>query len=176
MYPGAPEFCDGKDNDCDGSVDEGGGPLWYQDADGDGYGNATVSQQACSKPSGYVANSSDCNDSNAAVHPGAAEACNGIDDDCDGQVDEAVGSLWYQDADGDGYGNATVSQQACSKPSGYVADSSDCNDSNAAVHPGAAEVCNGIDDDCDGQIDEAVGSLWYLDADGDHHGIQVSQR
>ena len=131
--------------------------LYYRDADNDTYGNPAVTTLYCTQPSGYVATSGDCNDGNAAVHPGAPEVCNGIDDNCNGQTDEgAIGSTWYRDADNDGYGTASVTTLACIKPSGYVANSTDCNDSNSAIHPGAAEnPTNGIDDNCNGQTDEA---------------------
>jgi hypothetical protein len=128
--------------------------TYYADLDGDGYGNgASGVAEACIAPAGYVPNNGDCDDNNASVHPGSTEICgNGIDDDCDGQTDEACGS---PDNDGDGY---TVAQ-------------GDCNDNNAAIHPGAAEICgNGIDDDCDGQTDEACSSP---DNDGD--GYTVTQ-
>jgi hypothetical protein len=128
--------------------------TFYRDADGDGYGDPGVTQVACSAPTGYVSDHTDCNDGNPNIHPGAAEVCNGIDDDCDGQIDEGVKNTYYRDADGDGYGNASVSTEACSAPTGYVSDHTDCDDANAAVNPGATEVYNGIDDDCDGQIDE----------------------
>jgi hypothetical protein len=99
---------------------------------------------------GYVA-SLDCNDANAAVYPGATETCNGVDDDCDGTIDDgAGGTTWYADSDGDSYGNAAVTTVACSQPTGYVANSSDCDDSSSAVSPADAEICNdGIDNDCD---------------------------
>jgi len=110
-----------------------------------------VSTQVCSAPAGYVANNTDCNDANAAVHPSATEPCNTVDDNCNGQIDEGVKSTFYRDADSDGYGNAASSVQACSAPAGYVANNTDCNDTNGAIHPNATEVCNGGDEDCDGQ-------------------------
>ncbi len=69
-------------------------------------------------------------------------------------------STWYRDADGDGYGSSTATR-ACSQPTGHVSGSTDCNDANAAVSPGATETCNHVDDDCDGSTDEG------FDADGD---------
>ncbi|HCI57517.1 MAG TPA: hypothetical protein DFH96_01950 [Bacteroidetes bacterium] len=147
--------------------------TFYLDADGDSYGDATNSIQDCAAPSGYVSNSTDCNDANNAIHPGATELCNGIDDDCNGLVDDnIVNSTYYADADGDGFGNPLVDSSACAPPIGYVLNNTDCNDANNAIYPGATEVCgNGIDDDCDGQIDEGCGSnTWYADADADTYG------
>ena len=169
-HPGAAEVCDSRDNDCDGSVDEGLGTTWYRDADSDGYGTSSTTATACSAPSGYVSDATDCNDAASTVHPGAPEVCNSVDDDCDGSVDEGVGSTYYRDADGDGYGNVGVPVVSCTTPSGYVANATDCNDSVSSVHPGAAEVCNGVDDDCDGSVDEAGGTTWYADTDGDGFG------
>jgi hypothetical protein len=154
VRPGATETCNYRDDDCDGSVDEGTILTFYRDADSDGYGVATTTTTACSAPTGYVANSTDCNDSSASVRPGATETCNSVDDDCDGSVDEGVTSTYYRDADSDGYGVATTTTTACSAPTGYVSNSTDCNDSSASVHPGATEANNSIDDDCDGTIDE----------------------
>lgn len=156
VYPGATEVCNGVDDNCDNQIDEGVKSTFYRDADGDGYGAVADSTQACSAPAGYVADNTDCDDANAAIHPGAAEICNSTDDNCDSQLDEGVKSTFYRDADGDGYGTAADSTQACSAPPGYVTNNADCNDANVAIRPGAAEVCNEVDDDCDGQIDEGL--------------------
>jgi len=211
----ATETCNGKDDNCNGVVDEGVKLTFYKDSDGDSYGNLTETAQACTAPAGYVANSGDCNDGNSAVNPGATEICNLKDDTCDGVVDEGcacsppgkkqtcgssigeckagnqtclangtwgdtcageiksvaeicnskdddcngvidnglTNSTFYKDDDSDGYGtNITI--QACAKPSGYAASSSDCDDVRSSVHPGATENCiNKIDDNCNGLID-----------------------
>ncbi|NTX01861.1 MopE-related protein [Myxococcus sp. CA040A] len=170
VRPGANEACDGLDNNCNGSVDEGVRSTFYRDADGDGYGNAGMSTQACSTPAGYVVNATDCNDASASIRPGANEACDGLDNNCNGSVDEGVTSTFYRDADSDGYGNAGLPTQKCSQPSGYVANASDCNDGNGGVNPGASEVCDGADNNCNGATDEGVLSTWYVDGDSDGYG------
>ncbi|MEO5673049.1 MAG: GEVED domain-containing protein [Chitinophagales bacterium] len=148
--------------------------TFYADADGDGYGNPLNILSACSLPSGYVTNNTDCNDANSAVRPGAAEVCNGIDDDCDNLIDEGLAqNIFFADADHDTYGNisSTISTCQSSAPAGYVTNSTDCNDANSAVHPGAAEVCNGIDDDCDNLTDEGLAqNIFFADADNDTYG------
>ncbi len=129
--------------------------TYYADADGDGYGNPNSTITSCVPQAGFIANKTDCNDANAAIHPGAVEVCDGVDNDCDGVVDEGVQTIYYADADGDGYGSNTVSTNACSSPQGYVTINGDCNDNNPAVNPGVTEICgNIIDDNCNGQIDE----------------------
>src|SRR5690606_28002128 len=100
----------------------------------------------------------DCDDADPDVRPGADEVCNGLDDDCDGAVDDAdpglVGSTWYADDDADGHGDPAEERAACTLPVGFVATATDCDDSKASVHPGAAEICNLRDDDCDALADE----------------------
>jgi len=138
--------------------------TYWQDADGDGWSSGT-NVEACEPPTGYYLASeldgfTDCDDNNPDINPGADEWCNGLDDNCDGQVDEFLSlTTYWQDLDGDGYGNAAVSLNACTQPVGYVTNNQDCNDNNASVYPGALEVCNGIDDDCDGLVDEGCGPI-----------------
>ena len=274
IKPGATEVCDGVDNNCNSQTDEGVQTTYYRDLDGDGFGNPAVTQMACSQPTGYVTNNTDCNDNsalekpgqvwykdtdgdgyaqtgaatitqclrptgykvaselasatgdcndaNAAIRPGATEVCDGIDNDCDNMTDEGVQTTYYRDMDGDGFGNPAVTQMACSIPTGYVSNNTDCNDnsalekpgqvwykdtdndgygqtgaatitqcvrptgykaaseltattgdcndSNAAIKPGAIEICDGIDNDCDNMTDEGVQTTYYRDADGDGFG------
>jgi hypothetical protein len=177
-HPGADERCDGVDNDCDGTVDEADAVdalRWYSDADLDGYGDPAVASVACTAPAGTVADSRDCDDADAAIHPGATELCNGADDDCDGTVDEddaADAATWYADADGDGYGDAASPSPGCSAPAGHVADDTDCDDGRRLIHPGATEYCNTEDDDCNGVVDDGAvdGKTYWVDADGDSYG------
>ncbi len=179
VNPAASERCDGIDNDCDGVTDEPAAtdaPTWYNDSDGDGYGDPAAGSPACIQPAGTVADATDCDDTVRAVNPAATELCDGIDNDCDGTVDEddaADASTWYRDSDGDGYGDAGSPQDACSQPTGYIAEASDCDDAQATTNPGAVEYCDGHDDDCDGVADEddaADASTWFRDADGDGYG------
>ncbi|GDX81695.1 hypothetical protein LBMAG42_35060 [Deltaproteobacteria bacterium] len=102
---------------------------------------------------GYRPADGDCNDGDPAVNPDAVEVCNGLDDNCDGEVDEDVVGLWYADGDGDGAGDASASVSACEAPAGYVATAGDCDDTDPALGAPSTEVCNGVDDDCDGVVD-----------------------
>ena len=173
-FPGADETCDGADEDCDGNIDESAidAAIWYADTDGDGYGDARVSLTTCEQPVDYADNSDDCDDTDAATSPEGIEACDGFDQDCDGSIDE---QLWYADADDDGYGDADTVNTTCIMPSGFVANGSDCDDSDAAISPDAVEVCGGTDEDCDGLTDDLDDTVtdqtaWYADADGDTWG------
>jgi len=178
VSPLGTEVCDGVDNDCDGATDEEDAvdaATWYADSDADGYGDAALSEEACSAPTGHVADDTDCDDTSADLHPGATETCDGIDNDCDGWADDADPdvsgtSIWYADADGDGHGGSQFQVQACSAPAGYVASSDDCDDLNGSSYPGASEICDGADNDCDLAIDEGVFLTWYEDGDNDGYG------
>jgi hypothetical protein len=173
-FPGAPEVCDGADNDCDGAIDDGAGSSWFVDGDGDGFGDDASEVVACEAPPGTLSTGGDCLDSDPTVFPGATEICNGVDDDCDGLVDDDAtgGDPWFADDDGDGFGDPADRVEACTAPAGRVADDTDCDDDDATVNPAADELCNGADDDCDGAIDEdAVDeTTWFTDGDGDGFG------
>ncbi len=169
--PAASEICNTSDDDCDGLVDDGMSlTTYYQDMDMDGYGG-TNSVQSCSPPSPmYVTQGGDCDDFNSTVNPAATEVCNSIDDDCDTQIDEGVLISFYTDADGDGYGTG-IATIACTAPVGMVANNTDCNDANVNINPGITEICNLIDDDCDGTADDGVPVInYYSDLDGDTFG------
>jgi hypothetical protein len=156
------EVCDGEDDDCDGRIDDGVG--FYTDEDGDGYG--PEESVHCDKRQGDTREPGDCDDTNPNAHPGAVEVCDGVDNDCGGQVDE--GLVGYPDADGDGYGDNDLPE--CG--GGDTLVGGDCDDANALAFPGAVEVCNGADDDCDGESDEPT-TRW-TDGDGDGWGVEPS--
>jgi hypothetical protein len=162
---------EGSEQDCT--------DVFYADADGDAHGDARMALTSCVVPEGYTRANDDCDDANGDVHPGALERCDGIDDDCNGAIDDGVEMRdWYADGDGDGYGDAFVAT-ACDQPVDTVAIAGDCDDGDAAVHPDAAEVCNDVDDDCDHLIDDSDpnvtgGSVWYADVDLDHYGDPAS--
>ena len=174
VSPEGVEACDGLDNDCNGTIDDGAGgsQTYYLDADGDLYGDRAEPVEACALPPGYSETGNDCDDDDATIHPGADETCNGIDDDCDDDRDENPidPDTFYADGDNDGYGSSAVTAAACDAPAGYVAASGDCNDRNASINPAALEYCGGTDWDCDGAVNEADSvdiASYYEDTDGD---------
>lgn len=161
VNPGAPETCNGIDDDCNTVVDDNpiDGTTWYEDSDGDGYGNSGVSQESCSQPSGYVDNDFDCDDGDVAINPNTVWYEDADNDgfgnlivflvqctqppgyvldlqDCD-DADPAINpnTIWYEDSDGDGFGNSAVNINSCVAPSGYVLDDTDCDDTDAQIGP-----------------------------------------
>jgi len=132
---------------CDPYLIEGGFTAFHcVDNDGDGY-------DSCNE----------CNDDNSNIHWDADEICDGVDNDCDGEIDEG---LFYPDVDQDGYGDASAPGQSCPVPENSVVDNTDCNDSNLSINPGKEEICgNFIDDNCDGQIEEGCETISSFDID-----------
>jgi len=181
------EVCDGVDNDCDADVDEDVASAYYLDLDGDSYGDASAEPfLGCEAPSAeYAERGGDCDDGDPTIHEGRAdppsgagcdgidndcdgeadenargrtELCDGVDNDCDGAVDERL-TLYshYRDADGDAYGVTANTIRSCQTSlSGYSRTGGDCDDSRSSVRPGAAEVCDGRDNNCNGAIDEGA--------------------
>jgi hypothetical protein len=187
VHPDASEFCDPIDRDCDGDPTAGAldAPGWYADADDDGSGDAAAFVvRACAPPStGLVANDADCDDTDPLRRGGgtplsAVEVCDGFDNDCDGLVDDddtdvdtSTGTTFYTDADGDGFGVTPV--QACDLPSDAAVTDGDCDDNDPARSPGATEICDAVDNDCDGlsdNDDDTLFSPWYADVDEDGLG------
>ncbi len=165
VHPGATEYCNTTDDDCNGLVDDAAidARTWWQDADGDTYGNALVSVTECTVPAGYVRDDDDCDDTDAAVNPAASESCNGIDDDCDGTADDGLTfSTWYTDRDADGFG-AGAGTYDCEGGTGDVTTAGDCDDADAAINPDAEEVCDAVDNDCDGTVD-GVATVYDFDS------------
>nr|AYM53339.1 hypothetical protein [Cystobacter ferrugineus]AYM53398.1 hypothetical protein [Cystobacter velatus] len=219
VHPGQKELCNTRDDNCDGKANEGfeqlgqqcgtgsitcqtwacnteGAmscqeltPEWYRDQDGDGEGDPKTGVSQCAQPAGYVNNKLDCDDDNEERYSAAAEQCNGVNDNCDDEVDEGfkigtactgdlgcggtfecattaksecrvVTSTWYLDLDQDGHGAKDTELKYCgTMPPGsnYVDSSDDCDDTNKNVHPGVAELCDTLDNNCDGQKDEGLG-------------------
>ncbi|MBZ5639234.1 MAG: hypothetical protein LAO51_10845 [Acidobacteriia bacterium] len=280
IHPGFTEICNGIDDDCNGAVDDGlPTGTWYPDVDGDHYGDSSrvvagcqplsykvcaespsvqcstsedcPGTQACDRQVDYISVGGDCNDLNAAIHPGAPEQCNHINDNCNqgtcsvtstqvcfkdgdcpvgrcsiatstschsdadcqtgdtcvggescpGVVDEGLPiETVYVDGDGDTFGDPNLTKQSCLPESGHgtcsatrdqqcqhdadcpqsetcvflVENACDCNDHDASIYPGAPELCNGVDDNCNGEIDDGLPlGTWYRDADADGHGVSA---
>ncbi len=167
--PGVPETCStAQDDDCDGVANERDAQNctpYYRDADGDSYGTSE-SQCWCSPSGDFRATlAGDCNDSSAAINPGATERCNDVDDDCDGLTDEGFSCRIASTRSC----TITVPTKTCN---GTQRCSSACSWEACVVTD--AEVCNGIDDNCDGVLDpeNAPGCTnYYYDGDGDTYGV-----
>jgi hypothetical protein len=168
-FPGHAEVCDSSahDEDCD--------PATFGVRDDDHDGSPDI--RCCNTdPSGTMHCGRDCDDSSASVNPSAPEVCNGIDDNCVGGIDEGVMSAYYRDADNDMYGDpASATMMGCIRPTGYAEDNTDCDDTNASRHPGAPEVCDGIDNNCVSGVDEGLTVMTcYRDEDNDGYGLSTS--
>ncbi|MFT4622166.1 MAG: hypothetical protein ACI8PZ_000822, partial [Myxococcota bacterium] len=192
-----PWFTIDNDDDCDDSNPFLGPPesgRWVRDADRDGFGvGPIVGDPSCSPPGPDYALDvlpDDCDDDDPDVNPDAVEVCNGYDDDCDDLIDDRDDDLdestldtWYLDLDADGFGDELSILMACSRVPGTVAIAGDCDDSLRLVNPDGIEICNGgIDDNCDGEADDADDDLdlstvetWYADLDGDGWGAEGSE-
>ena len=197
VNPGATEVCDDADTDedCSGSADDADDGVdtasfgtFFTDGDGDGYGDPSTAADSCDPASDQVDDDTDCDDTDAAIHPAAAEICDDadVDEDCDGLIDDADDSVdattlasFYTDADSDGYGDPATAAAQCDGASDQVADGTDCDDTDARVNPGAAEICDdaNTDEDCDGAADDADTSVdtsthgtFYTDGDSDGYG------
>ena len=152
----------------------------FADSDGDGYGAAGTELRVCDVRPGFATNADDCDDFRAAVNPGALEQCDGIDNNCNGEADEDLRQQqFFLDADGDGWGDPDPErgQVSCSPPLGLVENDQDCDDTNSAISPEGIEVCDEIDNNCNGLIDDEDRFLdiesaprWYSDRDSDSFG------
>jgi uncharacterized protein (TIGR03382 family) len=165
------------DNDDDGLLNAEEACLqdFYLDTDEDGYGDPdSAPVSACEAPEGTADNALDCNDSDATISPAATEVCDGqIDEDCDELVDDADPStasegmvLYWPDLDEDSYGDANdLGTLFCVDPGAlWVPEATDCDDDDPARNPAAPELVDGIDQDCDGLVDDGTA---VFDDDGD---------
>jgi len=191
INPAATEICNDIDDNCSGATDDedraldaSTGTQWFTDDDSDGYGDSLTGVWMCEAPLGTVDDDADCDDTDAAINPDATEVCDEADNNCDGLTDDddplldlTSAPYWYTDSDRDGYGEFTPSVRACDQPLGVTDDNTDCDDADAAINPGASEVCDDIDNDCDDAIDDddtdldpSTASTYYADVDGDGFG------
>jgi Putative metal-binding motif len=133
--------------------------VWYYlDDDKDGAGAERTKMFSCTPVPDRIVQGGDCDDQKPQVGPSVAEVCNSVDDDCDGVVDDGFTPvLLVTDGDGDGFGSPSgMSMIGCPPVPNFATTFNDCNDLDAAVHPGAVEVANGRDDNCNGKVDDVA--------------------
>jgi len=162
INPNAVEICDDIDNDCNGLIDDNLiYTTYFLDNDSDGFGDPNQSLLSCIQPMGYVTDNSDCNDSDPNSFPLNDEICDGIDNNCNGQIDENLEQIFYADADGDGFGDINESILSCTMPIGFVENNEDCNDLEPLIFPNAEEICGDeLDNNCNGIVDEGCGDCF----------------
>lgn len=177
VNPGATELCNRVDDNCDGVVDEGCGGSTTCRSDADCAPAETCLRGTCSGSAGTDADgdgfpsTSDCDDTNPGVYPGAAESCDGLDNNCDGVIDEGCGGTTTCRTDSDCAAGESCVSGTCTSSTGTDADgdgypaTTDCDDADPSVHPGAAETCDGRDNDCNGIVDDGCGTACRTDAD-----------
>lgn len=171
VSPAATEACDFLDNNCDGEIDEGASVTMYTDADRDGRGDAREGTvESCVGAVGFTVNDGDCDDNDPEVFDGQFEICDGKDNNCNGEADEVQDQApWYKDVDQDGYGDLdSTPVYSCYRIAGRVLSQNDCNDAEKTVNPNAPEICDGLDNDCNGLADFRLpGINNFEDDDGD---------
>ena len=187
IHPDASEICNELDDDCDGLVDDldldidvTTGSTFFVDHDLDGHGNESISILSCSLPIGYSSSNDDCDDDKSQVCPSCMEICDELDNNCDTVIDDDAIDLLvgFLDSDGDGYGSGVeifICEYQLQNGESISSFATDCDENNPMIAPNQDEICNELDDDCDGLIDDQddsrVGGDWfYKDDDGDSYG------
>ncbi|MCZ7680889.1 MAG: putative metal-binding motif-containing protein [Sandaracinaceae bacterium] len=155
MHGAQVEICDDLDNDCDTRVDEAPAAVtWYLDADDDGFGDPTMRRVSCEPQPGYSLRGTDCDDGDPDTNPSVRERCDGRDNNCNGVAEYVLGVNDFEDDDGDGRGDL-----GCVAVGGA---GTDCDDRDPSTFPGATEICDRRDNDCNGMIDDGTAmGAWY---------------
>ena len=162
-----------KEEPCEATI-----VTTFQDSDGDGYGSVGSDEETCGIPADRSIQAGDCDDDQADVFPGNIETCDGLDNDCTGVADDDLPvQTYHPDVDGDGFGDFTAPVDSCMELENHVLDGSDCDDGDGSINANAIEICDEIDNDCDGLIDDDDPDVdsdtfleWYRDQDGDGFG------